>query len=114
LLDEVSLPAGLLYRYSHELSGGQTSDLADHYRRRANRARQVDKGVTTRAMKARMLDEAAHYDQLRAELLLSLAPSRSRAAPHATVDHEFRAGHVRDASEARKSTPFAMPGPAEG
>ena len=37
-----------------------------YYRRRAARARQIAEGVTTRAMKARLLDEAVHYDQLAA------------------------------------------------
>jgi hypothetical protein len=40
---------------------------AAYYRWQAIRARQVAKGVTTRAMKGRMLDEAAYYDQLAAD-----------------------------------------------
>src|SRR5215471_21549926 len=38
-----------------------------YYRRRAARARQIAEGVTTRAMKARLLDEAVHWDQLAAD-----------------------------------------------
>jgi hypothetical protein len=37
---------------------------AAYYRRQATRARQIAESVTTRAMKARLLDEAAHYDEL--------------------------------------------------
>ena len=40
---------------------------AAYYRRQAARARQVAEGVTTRAMKARLLDEAIHCDQLAAD-----------------------------------------------
>jgi len=40
---------------------------AAYYRRKAARARLVAKGVTTRAMKARLLDEAARFDQLAAD-----------------------------------------------
>jgi len=40
---------------------------AIYYRRKAARARQVAEGVTTRAMKARLLDEAIHCDQLAAD-----------------------------------------------
>ena len=39
---------------------------AAHYRRQAARARQIAVGVT-RAMKARLLDDAARYDELAAE-----------------------------------------------
>jgi hypothetical protein len=35
-----------------------------YYRRRAARAREIAEGVTTRAMKARLLDEAVHCDRL--------------------------------------------------
>jgi len=38
-----------------------------YYRRQAARARQVAEGVTTRAMKARLLEEAVHCDQLAAQ-----------------------------------------------
>jgi len=38
-----------------------------YYRRQAARARQVAEGVTTPAMKARLLEEAAHCDQLAAQ-----------------------------------------------
>jgi len=37
-----------------------------YYRRQAARARQMAEGATTRAMKARLLDDAAHYDELAA------------------------------------------------
>jgi len=37
---------------------------ADFYRRKAARARQVAEGVTTRAVKARLLDLALEYDRL--------------------------------------------------
>jgi hypothetical protein len=40
---------------------------AAYYRRQAARARQVAEGVTTRAMKARLLDQAVHYDRLAAD-----------------------------------------------
>jgi hypothetical protein len=40
---------------------------ASYYRRKAARAREIAEGVTTRAMKARLLDEAVHRDQVAAE-----------------------------------------------
>jgi len=40
---------------------------AAYYRRKAARARQIAEGVTTRAMMARLLDEAVHCDQLAAD-----------------------------------------------
>ena len=40
---------------------------AVYCRRKAVRARQIAEGVTTRAMKARLLDEAVHWDQLAAD-----------------------------------------------
>jgi hypothetical protein len=40
---------------------------ADYYRRQAARARQIAEGVTTRAMKARLLEEAVQYDELAAK-----------------------------------------------
>jgi hypothetical protein len=39
---------------------------AGYYRRKATRARQVASEATTRAVKARLLDEAAHCDDLAA------------------------------------------------
>jgi hypothetical protein len=46
----------------------QSTDLspqpADYYRRKAARAREVAEGVTTRAVKARLLDLAVEYDRL--------------------------------------------------
>jgi hypothetical protein len=46
----------------------QPSDLppqpAEYYRRKAARARQVAEGVTTRAIKARLLEMALEYDKL--------------------------------------------------
>ena len=45
--------------------GGEVpSHPATYYRRKAARAREIAEGVTTRAMKARLLDEAVHCDQL--------------------------------------------------
>jgi hypothetical protein len=46
---------------------GEIPQSATYYRRRAARARQIAEGVTTRAMKARLLDEAVHCDQLAAD-----------------------------------------------
>jgi hypothetical protein len=40
---------------------------AAYHRRKAARARQVAEEVTTRVMKAKLLDEAAHYDLLATE-----------------------------------------------
>ena len=42
-------------------------DPANFYRRQAARARQMAEGVTTRAMKARLLDDAAQYDEAAAK-----------------------------------------------
>jgi hypothetical protein len=46
----------------------QLSDLpaqpAEYYRRKAARARQVAEGVTTRAIKTRLLELALEYDKL--------------------------------------------------
>ena len=46
----------------------QSSDLppqpAEYYRRKAARARQVAEGVTTRAIKLRLLELALEYDKL--------------------------------------------------
>jgi len=46
----------------------QPSDLppqpAEYYRRKAARARQVAEGVTTRAIKARLLELAVEYERL--------------------------------------------------
>ena len=47
--------------------GGVTQHSAAFYRRTAVRARQAAESVTTRAMKARLLDEAIHCDQLAAD-----------------------------------------------
>jgi hypothetical protein len=48
--------------------GGETlPHAAAYYRRQASRARQIAEGVTTRAMKARLLEEAAPYDELAAK-----------------------------------------------
>jgi hypothetical protein len=45
--------------------GGEISpQQAIYYRRKAARARQIAEGATTRAMRARLLDEAVHGDQL--------------------------------------------------
>jgi len=40
---------------------------AAYCRRKAARARQIAEGLTTRAMKARLLDEAVRWDQLAAD-----------------------------------------------
>jgi hypothetical protein len=49
--------------------GGETpSQRADYYRRKAARARRAAKGVTTRAIKARLLDEAVRCGQLAADV----------------------------------------------
>jgi hypothetical protein len=40
---------------------------AAYYRRQAARARRIAEGVTNRAMKARLLDEADQYDELAAK-----------------------------------------------
>ena len=40
---------------------------AAFYRRQAARARQIAEGVTTRAIKARLLDDATQYDKLAAK-----------------------------------------------
>ena len=37
---------------------------AAYYRRQAARARRVAEGATTEAVKARLLDDADHYDEL--------------------------------------------------
>ena len=45
--------------------GGEiSSHPATYYRRQAARAREIAKGVTTRAIKSRLLDEALHLDEL--------------------------------------------------
>ena len=60
---EMDWEEALLMTWSEELS----QHPAAYYRRQAARARQVAEGVTTRAMKARLLDEAVHCDELAAE-----------------------------------------------
>jgi hypothetical protein len=40
---------------------------AAYYRRQAARARRVAEGATTKAEKARLLDDADHYDELAAK-----------------------------------------------
>ena len=51
-----------------EAWGGETPPHSAAYcRRKAARARLSAEGVTTRAMKARLLDEAVHWDQLAAD-----------------------------------------------
>jgi hypothetical protein len=45
--------------------GGEISPQpAAYYRRQAARARQIAEGVTTQAVRARLLDEAVYCDQL--------------------------------------------------
>jgi hypothetical protein len=50
-----------------EAWGGEIPQPASYFRRKAARARQIAEGVTTRAVKERLLDEAVHYDQLAAD-----------------------------------------------
>jgi hypothetical protein len=40
---------------------------AAYYRRQAARAQRVAEGATTKAVKARLLDDAGHYDELAAK-----------------------------------------------
>jgi hypothetical protein len=40
---------------------------ASYYRRQAARVRRVAEGATTQAVKARLLDDAGHYDELAAK-----------------------------------------------
>ena len=47
--------------------GEEIPQPASYYRSKAARARQIAEGVTTRAMKARLLDEAVHCDRLAAD-----------------------------------------------
>jgi hypothetical protein len=47
--------------------GEEIPQPAIYYRRKAARVRQIVEGVTTRAVKARLLDEAVHCDQLAAD-----------------------------------------------
>jgi len=47
--------------------GEDIPQSATYYRRKAARARQIPEGVTTRAVKARLLDEAAYCDELAAD-----------------------------------------------
>jgi hypothetical protein len=53
----------LLMAWDEELP----SRPAAYYRRQAARARRVAEGATTRAVKARLLDDADHYDELAAK-----------------------------------------------
>ena len=46
---------------------GEILQSATYYRRKAARARQIAEGVTTRAVKARLLDEAVRCDRLAAD-----------------------------------------------
>jgi hypothetical protein len=48
--------------------GGEmpTEPATLYYRRQAARARHVAEGVTTQVVKARLLDDAVHYDELAA------------------------------------------------
>ena len=43
---------------------GMPYESASYYRRRASRARQLVDGITTQALKTRLLEEAMHYDEL--------------------------------------------------
>jgi hypothetical protein len=44
--------------------GARPSHPSDYYRRKASHVRQVADEVTTRAVKLRLLNEAAQYDEL--------------------------------------------------
>ena len=61
----------LKMEWEEALVGAWDGEIPQHspayYRRQAARARQVAEGVTTRAMKARLLDQAVHYDRLAAD-----------------------------------------------
>ena len=48
-------------------SGASPPHASDYYRRKASHVRQVADEVTTRAMKLRLLNEAAQYDELAAD-----------------------------------------------
>jgi hypothetical protein len=50
--------------HSMDNSTDFSAQPADYYRRKAARAREVAEGVTTRAVKARLLDLALEYDRL--------------------------------------------------
>ena len=47
--------------------GGDAPPSAAYFRRKAARVRQTAEGVTTRAIKARLLEEAVHWDRLAAD-----------------------------------------------
>jgi hypothetical protein len=47
--------------------GASPSHPSDYYRRKASHVRQVADEVTTRAVKLRLLNEAAQYDELAAD-----------------------------------------------
>jgi hypothetical protein len=47
--------------------GAWPSHPSDYYRRKASHVRQVADEATTRAMKLRLLNEAAQYDELAAD-----------------------------------------------
>jgi hypothetical protein len=47
--------------------GGEIPHAAAYYRRQAARARRVAEGATTKAVKARLLDDADHYDEFAAK-----------------------------------------------
>ena len=48
-------------------NGETPAQSAAYYRRKAARARQIAEEATTRAMKTRILDEAAHFERLAAD-----------------------------------------------
>ena len=54
----------LWYPAQMENSTDWSPQPADYYRRKAARAREVAEGVTTRAVKTRLLDLAVEYDRL--------------------------------------------------
>jgi len=42
-------------------------EIPSHYRRQAARVRRFGEGATTQAVRARLLDDASHYDELAAK-----------------------------------------------
>ena len=64
-------PQGTKMEWEEALVGAWGGEIPPHaaayYRRKAARARQIAEGVTTPAMKARLLDEADHCDRLAAD-----------------------------------------------
>ena len=60
-------------------SSNLSTEPAEYYRRKAARAREVAEGVTTRAVKLRLLDLALQYDRLAAGAESATRPSEDFA-----------------------------------